>query len=417
MKLYLKILFSLFLFFPFFGLFAEKIKVCSTCEIKTIKAAISLAKEKDTILIGKGTYKEGNIIVQKSLTILGEGMPILDGADKYEVLTINAKNVIIRGLQIQSTARGSLEDYAGIKLYDSENVLIENNFLKNTFFGIYLANSTNCTIRGNRLEGSGDSEQSAGNGIHAWKCENIRIENNYSSLHRDGIYFEFVTNSFITNNISEKNIRYGLHFMFSHNDEYRKNTFRNNGAGVAVMYTKQVRMYENIFEQNWGDASYGLLLKDISDSEISHNRFRKNTVGIYMEGTNRIEIWENEFSQNGWAVRIQASCMDNTFRANNFISNTFDMATNGTTVLNKLEKNYWDKYEGYDLRRDGVGDVPYRPVSVYAMIVEEVPAALMLFRGFMVGLLDRTEKMLPTITPEALKDEQPLMKSLHLFEN
>ena len=57
-------------------------------------------------------------------------------------------------------------------------------------------------------------------------------------------------------------------------------------------------------------------------------------------------------------MKIQASCMDNTINYNNFVGNTFDISTNGDLVLNNFDNNYWDKYEGYDLNRNGTGDVP-----------------------------------------------------------
>lgn len=202
--------------------------------------------------------------------------------------------------------------------------------------------------------------------------------------------------------------------MFSNNDSYITNVFRNNGAGVAVMFTHGVKMYNNLFEENWGDAAYGLLLKEISDSYVSGNRFSRNTTGIFMEGANRILMEKNVFEQNGWALKIQASCMDNTLLHNNFISNTFDVGTNGSLVLNIFNSNYWDKYEGYDLNKDKVGDIPFRPVSLFSMIIEKIPPAMMLFRSFMTTLLDKTEKLIPSITPENLKDETPLMKPLPL---
>ena len=158
------------------------------------------------------------------------------------------------------------------------------------------------------------------------------IENNSIQGHRDGIYFEFVTESIIRKNLSEKNVRYGLHFMFSHNDQYLGNIFRNNGAGVAVMYSKNVRMENNVFEKNWGASAYGILLKDISDSHITNNTFLKNTAGIHMEGSSRIEIQQNVFKENGWAIKVQASCDDNNFHHNNFYGNTFDVATNGSMM-------------------------------------------------------------------------------------
>jgi nitrous oxidase accessory protein len=78
--------------------------------------------------------------------------------------------------------------------------------------------------------------------------------------------------------------------------------------------------------------------------------------------------------------------------------------------LNTFHNNYWDKYEGYDLNHDGTGDVPYRPVSLYSMIVERNPVTMMLFRSFMTGLLDEAEKTIPGLIPGNLKDDAPKMK-------
>ncbi|MBK6827597.1 MAG: hypothetical protein IPG86_12325 [Chitinophagaceae bacterium] len=123
---------------------------------------------------------------------------------------------------------------------------------------------------------------------------------------------------------------------------------------------------------------------------------------------------KNTFKGNGWAVKIQASCEDNIFTYNNFTGNSFDVGTNGTLVLNNFDKNYWDKYEGYDLNRDGTGDVPFHPVSLYSLIVEQNPHTLMLFRSFATQLLDKAEKAVPGMTPVNLADHQPFMKSIVL---
>ncbi len=133
-----------------------------------------------------------------------------------------------------------------------------------------------------------------------------------------------------------------------------------------------------------------------------------------MEGSSRIDIQKNIFKENGWAIKVQASCDDNNFHHNNFNGNSFDVATNGTMVLNNFYNNYWDKYEGYDMNKDGIGDVPYHPVSMYSMIVEQNPHALMLMRSFIVSLLDKAEKAIPSLTPENLADKKPMMKSIKL---
>jgi nitrous oxidase accessory protein len=190
--------------------------------------------------------------------------------------------------------------------------------------------------------------------------------------------------------------------------------FKNNGAGVAVMFSKSVKMFNNTFEENWGDSAYGILLKEISDSYIFNNKFIKNTSGIYMEGTSRIKVEKNDFVSNGWGMKIQASCMENEVVNNNFLKNTFDISTNGSLVLNTFDGNFWDKYEGYDLDKNGVGDVPYHPLSLFAVLTEKNSSTMLLYRSFMITLLDKSEKVLPSITPDNFIDKTPLMKSLPL---
>ena len=51
---------------------------------------------------------------------------------------------------------------------------------------------------------------------------------------------------------------------------------------------------------------------------------------------------------------------------------------------------------------------------MFSMIVERNPPVMILFRSFMVSLLDKTEKMLPSLTPENLKDNFPLVKAIKL---
>ena len=373
-----------------------------------------MAVNGDSLLVDAGQYHEKNIVIDKTIYLIGINHPVLDGDNKYEIISIKANGVVVDGFKIMHSGISSIEDYAGIKIYSSRDVVIRNNILEDTFFGIYIQYGTNCTIEKNTLISYSKEEQQSGNGIHCWKGDSMRIIANNISGHRDGIYFEFVTNSIIWRNVAEKNLRYGLHFMFSNNDAYISNVFKNNGAGVAVMFSKGVKMIRNYFEENWGDGAYGLLLKEISDGYIDNNYFVRNTAGIFMEGANRIQLQKNVFESNGWAMKIQASCMDVAVFNNNFKNNTFDVGTNGSLVLNTFNNNYWDKYEGYDLNKDKLGDVPFRPVSLFAMIIEQNPPAMILFRSLMTSLLDKTEKILPSLTPEDLKDEHPLMKPLPL---
>ena len=382
--------------------------------VSSIHKALALAVYGDTVLVTAGIYKEGNITINTSIVFKGINNPVLDGENKYEIISIKSNNVIVDGFKLQHAGRSGIDDIAGIKIYNVRNVTITNNILDDTNFGIYTQYGNKCLIKNNTLISYGTEELQSGNGIHCFKCDSMLIIGNTIQGHRDGIYFEFVSNSMIWRNISTGNVRYGLHFMFSQDNNYVTNLFKNNGSGVAVMYSHGVKMFNNYFEENWGDAAYGILLKDISDSYIEGNHFKKNTIGIHMEGSSRIELQRNEFINNGWAIKIQASCDNNVITKNNFSGNTFDIGTNGSLVLNTFNGNYWDKYEGYDLNKDKVGDVPYHPVSIYSMIIDNNPSALMLFRSLIVSLLDKSEKILPTVTPENLKDDYPHMHPFSL---
>ena len=389
---------------------ADNIYVGAKRAHKTVKSAIVSAMEGDTIFVDAGHYREKNLVIDKGIILKGIDYPVLDGEKKYEIISITSNGAVVDGFRLIHSGISSLEDLSGIKVYDSRDVVIKNNILEDTFFGIYIQNGINCSIENNTLKAISLEEQQSGNGIHCWKGDSLKVIGNQISGHRDGIYFEFVKNSVIWRNVSKNNLRYGLHFMFSNDDMYVNNVFRNNGSGVSVMYSNRIKMFSNYFEENWGDAAHGILLKEISDGFMEGNYFKRNTSGIYMEGANRIYMKRNVFENNGWALKIQASCMDVVLELNNFIGNTFDVGTNGSLVLNRFNNNYWDKYDGYDLDKDKIGDIPYRPVSMYSMIVEKYPPAMILFRSFITSLLDKTEKLIPSLTPENLKDAAPMMK-------
>ncbi len=391
------------------GTAAALLQVGNGKPFSSIRSAIAAARNGDTIIVLKGLYKEGNIVVDKALCLIGKDTPILDGELKYEILSIKSDNVMVKGFQFQNSARSAVNDPCAVKVYHANNIVIEENILLNNYFGIYLQYASHCLVKNNLLKASQKEEYQSGNGIHCWKSDSLQIIGNRIYGHRDGIYFEFVTHSLIWRNISHNNLRYGLHFMFSHENAYITNYFRNNGAGVAVMFTRKVTMLNNTFEENWGDAAYGVLFKELSDCYLGGNRFVRNTTGAFFDGCNRIVAERNSFRANGWGMRMQANCVDNTLSENNFIGNTFDVATNGTLTLNHFNENYWDKYEGYDLNKDRIGDVPFHPLSLYSVIVEKNPPAMLLFRSFMINLLDKSEKIMPSLTPENFVDKHPRM--------
>jgi nitrous oxidase accessory protein len=374
-----------------------------------LAARILAAQPGERIVVPPGTYRGATLVIDKPLELVGAGDAILDGEGKRQLIEVRSDDVLIRGFVLRNIGTTHVDDRAAIRIENSKRCRIEDNRIENGFFGIYLAKVDGCEIRGNQLTAEGTSETSSGNGIHLWSSQNVIIENNTIEGYRDGIYFEFVKDGRVANNRSEHNLRYGLHFMFSDRCRYEANIFRSNKAGVAVMYTTAVEMVDNEFLDNWGSATFGLLLKDIRDSRIEQNRFHSNSVALYMEGSDRVSVKDNDFKRNGWAVKVLANSEKNDFVNNNFEANTFDVSTNSRQSYNRFEGNYWDAYRGYDLDRDGRGDVPHRPVRLFSILVERNEPSLILLRSFLVQLMDAAESVIPALTPEALVDEKPRM--------
>ena len=393
-------------------LLAGTIKVCAQCPVKSISDAIKMAQPHDTLLVQSGAYNENGLIIDKPLTLLGIGRPVIDGEGQGEIIGIHSDSVTISGMHIKNVGVSHTKDFAAIHVRESDYLQLTDNILTNVFFGMLIEKSANGRIEGNEVSGEGVTRHNSANGIHLWNCKKMTISDNELFNLRDGIYFEFVSESVVERNYSHDNLRYGLHFMFSDEDDYTDNLFRNNGAGVAVMFSKFINMRNNRFVKNWGPVSYGLLLKEIYDAEIENNHFEENTVAIQTDGSTRINYRRNNFVRNGWAVRFTGGCYSNIFTQNNFIANSFDLSYNSKVNDNKFNGNYWSSYTGYDLDRNGVGDVPFRPVNLFSYVVNKTPEAIILLRSFFIDLVNFSEKVSPIFTPDNLMDEGPLMKQV-----
>lgn len=405
----LKKLIPLLICFPLF-LKAQSIEVCPKCPINTIAQAVAKAKKGDTIIVQKGTYPENNILLDKPITLIGKDRPIINGQFKGSILKIQADSITIKGFRLANVPFKATEEQAAILLDKSKKFLIEDNIMDQVCFGVLLRKGRDGIIKNNKISSNATQQYNSGNAIHLWSCKNIKIIGNEAANCRDGIYIQFSSKSYIEGNYCYKNLRYGLHFMFSDDNEYYRNKFSENGAGAAVMFSKRVKMVGNTFQDNWGPSSYGLLLKELYDSELVGNTFYRNTIGINGENCTRMKYNENNFTENGWGIRIRGGCYQNDFWDNNFFNNTFDVAYDNNVNDNKFRSNYWSDYTGYDLNKDGVGDVPYRPVKLFSYISNRTPESIVLLRSLFIDIMNFSEKVAPVFTPENLIDETPRME-------
>ena len=94
------------------------------------------------------------------------------------------------------------------------------------------------------------------------------------------------------------------------------------------------------------------------------------------------------------------------------MSNAFDLVIESARNNNSIDGNYWSSYTGYDLNKDGVGDVPFRPVKLFSYIVSQVPESMILMQSLFVDIINYSEKVRPVFTPENVMDHEPLMSKV-----
>ena len=64
------------------------------------------------------------------------------------------------------------------------------------------------------------------------------------------------------------------------------------------------------------------------------------------------------------------------------------------------------------MNKDGYGDVPFRPVTMFSMMVQDQPTSLILLHSLFINILNIAESIIPAITPEALTDTKPSMRKI-----
>jgi nitrous oxidase accessory protein len=405
----------LFFFIFLFGtnaLARTDFDVCADCSLKSIGQAVANAKAGQTIRVAPGLYHERDILIDKPLMLVGAPNfgSVVDADSKGHHFLVRADDVTIRGFDLRQPGFAAVKDVASIRVDSFHRCLIADNRITDATYGIYLANSDGCTVLGNTLQTNRKGAVESGSGVHVWQANGVKIVKNMIQGHRDGIYFEFVSGSQALENECTRNLRYGLHFMFSHENDYQRNVFSGNQSGVAVMYSRKITMKANRFERSYGAASYGLLLKDITESIISGNLIGDNTTGLFVEGVVRTLIQENDIVKNGWAIRLISSSDNNKFLANNFVDNTFEVAAVPGSVSNIFSGNYWSHYRGIDLDRNGIGDTPHRPSRLSGTWVQTIDGASLLLQSFFLQLVDQAELILPALSTVQVVDERPLVR-------
>jgi nitrous oxidase accessory protein len=378
----------------------------------SLAQAVTAAKPGDILILGPGTYA-GPVIIDKALTL--EGRParaaVVDGHDKGTVIRIVAPDVTVRyltvknsGIRQESIDSGIFADKGG------DRALIEGNVLENNEFSISMRGAANAVARHNVIRGRQDMRvNDRGDGISVWNAIGSKAEDNDIRFGRDGIRSTSSRdNVFARNSFHE--LRYAIHYMWTDGGTVLDNLSEGNVVGFALMYSRQLTVTGNISRN---DQAHGLLLNFVNNAEISGNGvFNGGTECVFIYNANDNALTNNWFEGCPVGVHFTAGSERNRFSENAFVNNQTQVKYVGTRSLDWATNgrgNYWSDNAAFDLKGNGIADMPYRPNDIVDRIVWSVPLAKLLLNSPAIQVVRWAQAQFPAITPGGVIDSAPLM--------
>ena len=138
-------------------------------------------------------YREPTIVVDKPVTIVGDGCRCSTAKAHARSSSCSADDVTVRGLVLRNVGTSYVEDRAAIRVTRARGCVIEDNRIEDGFFGIYLAErrptAASCATCCARTRRANPPPATA---FISGRRSASRSPTTQISGHRDGIYFEFV---------------------------------------------------------------------------------------------------------------------------------------------------------------------------------------------------------------------------------
>ena len=380
----------------------------------TIPAALAAAQDGDTILV-RGGQHEGNLTVDKSVRLIGQDWPVIDGGGKGMVVTLAVPGIQFSGFVVRGSGSEPDRNHAGINVV-AENVLVENNRLEEVLFGISFAQAHNGVARGNEITGKAEYDSGRkGDAIRVWYSHDVLLENNLIYETRDVVAW-YSENVIIRGNTLRNN-RYGAHLMYCDGAVIADNTLLDNSVGIYTMYTDNVILRDNLIRGQRGPSGYALGFKDADNVTVTGNVLVDNRVGIFLDGApfspqGYADFHDNILVFNDIGLVLQPAVRGATFANNTFWENSAQMtlAGGGRPGSNDWTGNFWSDYAGFDADGDGRGDLPYQSDRFFESLTDREPRLQMLAYSPAVETIEFAARSFPIIKPQPkLTDPAPLM--------
>jgi nitrous oxidase accessory protein len=374
--------------------------------------AIAGADPGDVLLLS-GVYR-GAVLVDKSLTLQGQGDAVIDGEGQGTVLTVTAADVVLTGLTVIGSGGVNADLDAGIKvLKGADRALIKGNRLRENLHGIDIHGGRDAQVLGNVIEGRQNPRMNErGNGIYVWNSPGTVVENNDVRWGRDGIFSNASRKGTYRNNLF-RDLRFAVHYMYTHDSEISGNVSIGNHLGFAIMFSDRVVIQNNL---SLGDREHGLMLNFANGADVSGNLVRGGTKKcLFIYNAHKNLIFDNRFEGCGIGIHFTAGSERNVLTGNAFLGNQEQVKYVGTRFMEwsfEGRGNFWSDHPAFDLNGDGIADGVFRPNDLMDHILWSQPAAGLLTGSPAVQLVRWSQSSFPATLPGGVMDSAPLMQPL-----
>jgi nitrous oxidase accessory protein len=380
----------------------------------TIQDALQAARQGAVIKVLPGIYS-GPLVVDQSVTLEGNGLPVIDGGGQGTVVTLAAPGIVFTGFLVRGSGVEPDRDHAGITV-TAPGVTVTGNQLEDVLFGIFVAEADRVVLRGNEIASKPQFEQGRkGDAIRIWYSQEATVIGNHVHDARDVVIW-YSRNLILRENQIE-NGRYGVHLMYCDGAQIEKNRLKDNSVGVYVMYSKDVALRDNDIRGHHGSSGYGVGFKDADNAQVSENLLVDNHVGIFLDGTPNspqgyARFEANIFAYNDIAVSLMPAVQRAEFRRNTFWENSEQMAIQGGGQgQNTWAGNYWSDYTGFDAQGDGLGDIPYHADRLFESLTDREPLLRVLSYSPAGQAVEMAAEAFPIFQPRPkLSDAAPSMQ-------
>ncbi len=381
-----------------------------------LQEAIDNAKDGDILNLASGIY-EGNIVINKAISIIGDGGDVtIKGDGKGSVVKILSSFVTLKNLNITNSGnRHDLLDSA-ILIKEVKQIEINNIKITNCLFGIDMQIVHNSIIKNNYIESFDTELGLRGDGLRIWYSNDNIITNNELYKTRDMVVW-YSHGNLIENNKGSFG-RYSLHFMHAGKNIIKNNYYEKNSVGIFFMFSRDSIVENNTIKSSLGTTGMGIGLKEVDHFTIKNNILAYNAIGIYIdrspyEPDSVNDFMGNKILYNTEAIRFHSINIDNNFTKNTFLGNIEDILADtpkSDIYKNTFSENYWDNYKGFDMDKDNYGDTSHKKYEYMDKIWAYNENIKYFYGSPIISLLEFLLKLAPFTEPTFLfEDLKPKM--------